>query len=36
LQHAIAVDPAFFGVFDVVVQDEQIDRSDQLKVADIG
>ncbi len=36
LQHAVAVDPALFRVFDVVIHDEQIDRRDQLEIADVG
>jgi hypothetical protein len=35
-EHPVTVDPAFFGVFDVVVDDKQVARRNQLKIADIG
>ena len=34
-QHAVSVDPAFLRVLDVVVDDEQVDRGDELEVADV-
>src|SRR5256885_11154419 len=35
-EKAVAVDPAFFGVLDVVVDDEQVGGIDQLEISDIG
>src|ERR1700740_3466806 len=35
-EKTVAVDPAFLGVLDVVVDDEQVGGLDQLEVPDIG
>jgi len=36
LKKAVPIDPAFFCVFDVVVDDKNVNRTYELEIADVG